>query len=76
MVWLFFVWFGLFMVDFLNFFLIFSFLMLNEILAGEIPHETSQAIHPVFYMLSKYTDAACAAACCQVHSILSIHAPQ
>lgn len=50
--------------------------MLNETLAGKIPHETSQAIHPGFYVLSKYMDLACAAACCQVHYILSIHAPE
>lgn len=50
--------------------------MFNEILAGKMPHETSQAIHPVFYVLSKYMDPARAAACCQVHYILSIHAPK
>lgn len=50
--------------------------MLSEILAGKMPHETSQTIHPVFYVLVKYMDRACAAACCQVHYILSIHAPK
>lgn len=73
---LFLFWFGLFVVEFLKFFLLLFFLMLNETLAGKIPHETSQAIHPGFYVLSKYMDPACAAACCQVHYILSIHAPE
>ena len=47
--------------------------MLSEILVGKMPHETSQTIHPVFYVLLKYLDPACAPACCQVHYILSIH---
>jgi len=60
-------------VVFLKFFLLLFFLMLSEILVGKMPHETSQTIHPVFYVLLKYLDPACAPACCQVHYILSIH---
>lgn len=74
-VWGFFVWVFL-MGVFLKFFLLFLFLMLHEILAGKMPRETSLTIHPVFYVLLKYMDPACAAACCQVHYILSIRAPK
>lgn len=57
---LFLFWFGLYVVNFLRFFLLFFFLIPNEILAGKIPHETSQAISPcVLHIIKIHVSSLC-----------------